>query len=203
LILKANPAAACPALGAFKGAISNFPPISTAVSNQSTFIQLFPTLQLPPPAFEPLRLVRMSTEYNYKYIDNISVPLLPYRMFRSPSSSISPRASLNCPRFPLLDLLSVNSASSVLKSGFDRSSVVPSRAKQANPFRIRTSAKCAHNSFRMRTSKTQHLKSFRIRTYEKKREGGLPPCANPAIAGTIRVLDPDTITGKEGARCDD
>ncbi len=31
----------------------------------------------------------------------------------------------------------------------------------------------------------------------------LPACANRAIAGTIRVLDPVILSGKEGARCDD
>jgi hypothetical protein len=33
--------------------------------------------------------------------------------------------------------------------------------------------------------------------------GALPACANNAIAGTIRVLDPVILTSKEGARCDD
>jgi hypothetical protein len=31
----------------------------------------------------------------------------------------------------------------------------------------------------------------------------LPACANPAIAGTIRVPDPMILTGKEGAQCDE
>ena len=31
----------------------------------------------------------------------------------------------------------------------------------------------------------------------------LPACANPAIAGTIRVPDPMILTGKEGAPCDE
>jgi hypothetical protein len=117
-------------------------------------------------------------------------------MFRSPLSSTNFYSSSD------RSLLSVNSVPSALKSNFYPSSALLARAKQPNPFRIRTSAKCARKSFRIRTSKTRHLKSFRIRTYKKNGGGGclFSACANPAIAGTIRVLNP---ISKEGTRCDD
>ena len=112
-------------------------------------------------------------------------------MFRSRSTSTSFESSLHSSRFPLLDLLSVNSAISVLKSKVHPSSAVPPRASQPNPFGIRSSAKSAHNSFRMRS-------------YKETRSGHpLSACANPAIAGTIRVLDPIILSSQEGARCDE
>ena len=101
-------------------------------------------------------------------------------MFRSTSDPTNFQLSLNCPRLP--NLLSVNFVPSALKSNFQPCSVVPARAKQPNPFGIHIS--------------TRHLKSFRIRIYEKRGRGGPPACANPAIAGTIRVLNP---ISKEGA----
>jgi hypothetical protein len=45
-----------------------------------------------------------------------------------------------------------------------------------NSFRIRISAKTAHNPFRIRSFKTQHLKPFRIRIYKKRGWGA--PSAN-------------------------
>jgi hypothetical protein len=109
------------------------------------------------------------------------------------------------PDFPLLDLLSVNSVPSVLKSNCHPSSAAPSRANQSNPFRIRSSAKSIRNSFRIRIFKTRHLKSFKIRSYEKNRGWGprLSACANPAVPCTIRVLDPIILSSQEGARCDE
>jgi hypothetical protein len=116
-------------------------------------------------------------------------------MFRSSLSSTNFQSSLN------RSLLSVNSVPSALESNFHPTAIVPCRVRtRPNPFRIRTSAKCAHNPFRIRTSKTQHLKSFRIRTYEKKGRGDPFACAKPVFAGTIRVLNP---ISKEGTRCDD
>jgi hypothetical protein len=116
-------------------------------------------------------------------------------MFRSPLSSTNFHSSFH------RSLPSVNSAPSALESNFHRTSIVPCTAQtQPNPFRIRTSAKCARNSFRIRTSQTKHLKSFRIRTYEKKGRGDPFACAKPVFAGTIRVLNP---ISKEGTRCDD
>jgi hypothetical protein len=43
-----------------------------------------------------------------------------------------------------------------------------------------------------------------MRSYEKNEGGGtLSACANPAFAGTIRVLDPVILSSQEGARCDE
>jgi hypothetical protein len=181
-----------------------FPRFSTAVSNQSTRGQLIAIAELPPLAFEYTRRVRMSTKYDYKCLDNQPLLLLPYPMFRSRSAPTNFESSLQCLSFPLLDLLSVNSAISVLKSNVHPSSAVPSRANQSNPFRIRSSAKHTRNSIRIRSFKTQHLKSFRMRSYKKTGWGHpLSACANPAIAGTIRVLDPIILSSQEGARCDE
>jgi hypothetical protein len=122
-------------------------------------------------------------------------------MFRSSSTSTDFRSSLDR---PLRDLLSVNSVPSALKSNFQPGSAIPARAKQPNPFGIRISAKCARNPIRMRSFKTQHLKSFRMRSYGKRGWGAsLSACADPAFAGTIRVLDPVILSSQEGARCDE
>jgi hypothetical protein len=43
-----------------------------------------------------------------------------------------------------------------------------------------------------------------MRSYKKTGWGHpLSACANPAIAGTIRVLDPIILSSQEGARCDE
>ena len=125
-------------------------------------------------------------------------------MFRPRSTPTNFESSIQHPDFPLLDLLSVNSVPSVLKSNRHPSSAAPSRANQSNPFRIRSSAKSIRNSFRIHIFKTQHLKSFRMRSYKKTGWGHpLSTCVNPAIAGTIRVLDPIILSSQEGARCDE
>jgi hypothetical protein len=118
-----------------------FPQISTAVTNESTPGQLLAIPQLPPVAFESTHRVRMSTINYNKCIDNKPLLLLPHPMFRSPSTSTNFQSYFDGLRFPLLDLLSVNSAPSVLKSRFHPSSAVPARARQPKPFRIRSSAK--------------------------------------------------------------
>ena len=125
-------------------------------------------------------------------------------MFCSPPTSTCFHSHFDGLRFPLLDLLSVNSVPSALKSNFHPSSAVPSRANQSNLTRIRSSAKSIRNSIRIRSFKTQHLKSFRMRSCEKNGVAApLSACANPAIAGTIRVLDPIILSSQEGARCDE
>jgi len=167
-----------------------FSRFSTAVSNQSTRGQRIAITELPPLAFEYTRRIRMSTKCDYKCLDNKPLLLLPYTMFRSRPTPTNFESSMQHPDFPLLDLLSVNSVPSALKSNVHPSSAVPPRAKRPNPFRIRSSAKSARNSFRIRSFKTQHLKSFRMRSYKKTGWGHpLSACTNPAIAGTIRVLD--------------
>jgi hypothetical protein len=153
---------------------------------------------------ESAHCVRMNTKHYNKYIDNKPLLLLPCPMLRSPSTSTDFQSYFDCLRFPFLDHLSANSVLSALKSNFHPSSAIPSRAKQLNPFRIRSSAKSIRNSIRIRSFKTQHLKSFRMRSSEKTGWGDpLSACANPAIAGTIRVLDPITLSSQEGARCDE
>src|SRR5580698_472357 len=89
-----------------------FPHISTPLSNQSPPTQLLPIFQPPPPAFEPPQPVRMSTEYNYKYMDNNALLLLPFPMpalnpegFRSRSAPTNFQSSLQRSHFPLFDLL--------------------------------------------------------------------------------------------------
>lgn len=51
-------------------------------------------------------------------------------------------------------------------------------------------------------SPLQPVASYQSR-FSSPRSPLLPACANRAIAGTIRVLDPVTLSCKEGAQCDD
>ena len=192
--------AVCSTLGC-EGEVFDF---STGISNQSTRGQLIAIAELLTLAFESAHAVRMSTIYYYKCLDDKLLPLLPFPMFRSRSTPTNFESSVRCLCFLLLDILSANSVPSVLKSIVDPSSAVPSRAKQPNPFRIRSSVESARNPFRIRSFKTRYLKSFRMRSYKKPGVGEpLSTCANPAIAGTIRVLDPITLSSQEGARCDE
>ena len=81
-----------------------------------------------------------------KILYSLDNPMLPFRMFATPFSSLANRSPLFFSFFP-----------------------VP------KPFIIRTSAKRASNSHRICTSKTQDLKPFIIRTYEETGEGDLQP----------------------------
>jgi len=101
--------------------------------------QLLSILRISPYAFESADPVRMSTKCYNKMIDNKALLLLPYPMFRSSPASTNFQSPPDCPRFPLFDLLSVDSAPSVSKADFNPNSVVPSSARtQPNPFRIRS-----------------------------------------------------------------
>src|SRR5208282_1814213 len=134
--------------------------------------QLLPILQLALASFESTYAVRMSTNNYNKCIDNNPLLLLPCSMlalftprnegslegFRSRPTPTKFQSSIQRAHFPLLDLLSVNSGPSELKSNLHLGSAVPSRPKRRNPFRIRTSAKSTRNSFRIRSSKTRHFK---------------------------------------------
>jgi hypothetical protein len=181
-----------------------FPRFPTVISNQSTLGQLLPIPRLQPLVFEPMRPVRMSTIYYNKYVDNHPLLLLPCPMFRSPSASTSFRSSLDR---PLLDSLSVNSASSVLKSDVDPNSVVSSGAQiQPNPFRIRSYEKRGRGAAlsarlcELCASALSFLFAFLCSPVSGHGSRRLPACVNPAIPCTIRVLNP---ISKEGARCDD
>ena len=75
------------------------------------------------------------------------------------------------------------------RSLFPNFRVLP--ANSHNPFRIRTSKKCARNPFVIRTSKTKDLKSFRIRTYEKRRGEG-----RNMLTRTCRIAVPSCLPGQ-------